>query len=759
MKFILTILLTFTVYSQDYFGSLKGTVTEYGVKTPLIGVNVSINSLKIGAVTDLNGKFEITNIPVGTYIVSFQYLGYKSYNQTDLVIRSGRKVNLNIELHEDLYSADIVEVSSSYFKKSEDKQVSSVSFSSEELRRAPGSGGEISRVLSVMPSITSLGESSQDIMVRGGSALENGFYIDNIPVPALNHFQGLDGTSNGPTGIINSDLIENVDFYTGGFNSSFGDKMSSIVDIKYREANRDAFDTQLDFNIIGFGGNIEGPISKNGSFIVSGRRSYLDIIADQIDEGSGAPSYSDFQTKFVYDISDADKLVLLGIIGSSQVDQKIDKVIENEENEVGYIDNSQNTIGLNWMRSFSTQFFMNNSISYSTFDSRLRAHYSGLDNIHQKNELRAKFNLDNSFFHFRNKSFYELNASNKFEFGFEYKLEKSNYSYLIKERTNYANEVSPELNIDTELSGAKSSLFFSYIAKLNQSIAATIGLRADQNSYNEDLYLSPRLTVNYRLNADISANFSYGTYYQTIPNYYLSQNNNNKSLKDTKSTHYIFGLDYILTEDSKLTLELYHKEYENAPIGLGNNPAYLFDQKGGFPVGKLTDQGEARSSGLELVYQKKLTDNFYSTISSSYFISRYKDQNEVWRNRAFDSRFTFNAIAGYKLNKKWEFSFRWQYQGGLPTTPVDIAESRRTGETVLNTAKLNENRLDANHSLYLRVDRRYQFDRSNLIFYLSIWNTYGNNNVLAKYWNPVKSKVDEHTSLGMLPILGIEYEF
>jgi hypothetical protein len=459
MKFILFLMISIClIYSQEYKGHLKGLVLEYGVKTPLIAVNVSINNLKIGAVTDENGSFIIKDIPAGTYNVTFQYLGYRPYSQSDVVIRSGRTNILNIELVEDLYSAETVEVTSSYFKRNEDKPLSTISFSSEELRRAPGSGGEISRVLSVMPSVTSLGESSQDIMVRGGSALENGFYIDNIPVPALNHFQGLDGTSNGPTGIINSDLIENVDFYTGGFNSSYGDRLSSIVDIKYREANRDQYDTQLDFNIIGFGGNIEGPISNIGSFILSGRRSYLDIIAEQIDEGSGAPSYSDIQSKLVFDLSDRDKLVVLGIHGNSQVDQQIDKVIENEENEVGYINNNQNTVGLNWMKSLSNSFFSNTSISFSAFDSKLSSHYTGLDNIYNKNELRASFELDNSFFHFRNKSFYEFNTSNKFEFGVEFKLERSNYNYLIKEHTNYANEVSPELSVKTNLEGSKSSV-------------------------------------------------------------------------------------------------------------------------------------------------------------------------------------------------------------------------------------------------------------------------------------------------------------
>ena len=131
-------------------------------------------------------------------------------------------------------------------------------------------------------------------MVRGGGPTENGFIIDNIPIPSISHFNQTDGRSNGPIGLINTEMVENIDFYANGFSSIYGNKLSSYADISYREGNRSNFEGNIYLGAGGLGFLIEGPLSKKITFITSLRKSYLDLLADFLNAG-GFPAYSDVQ--------------------------------------------------------------------------------------------------------------------------------------------------------------------------------------------------------------------------------------------------------------------------------------------------------------------------------------------------------------------------------------------------------------------------------------------------------------------------------
>ena len=183
------------------------------------------------------------------------------------------------------------------------------------------------------------------------------------------------------------------------------------------------------------------------------------------------------------------------------------------------------------------------------------------------------------------------------------------------------------------------------------------------------------------------------------------------------------------------------------------------DDRSGFGNGKYVSEGNAYSRGIEVMIQKKLATDFYGTISASHFISKYTDRDGVERNRDFDARTTINLIGGYKPNNKWEFGVRWQFQGGLPSTPVDINASRLAGETRLDMTQYKNSRLPSIHSLFVLIDRRFNYSKSALNLYLSVWNSYNNNNILGNSWNSIKKKVDTETSMGMLPMFGMEYEF
>ena len=304
----------------------------------------------------------------------------------------------------------------------------------------------------------------------------------------------------------------------------------------------------------------------------------------------------------------------------------------------------------------------------------------------------------------------------------------------------------------------------NYIAKPVSRLTTTLGIRADYLSYNKNSYLSPRFSFSYQFTPRTSLNGATGVFYQNLPLVLLSQRESNRDLKDPMATHYILGIDHLLTENTKLSLEAYEKDYQDFPIDPTQPSLFQLDElfyRYGFFFNHapLLDNGKAYSRGVELTLQKKLAENFYGLASASYFRTRYKGGDDIWRDRLFDNRLMFSVEGGYKPNSKWEFSMRWIYAGGAPYTPFDLEASRQLNRAVLDENKINEARYPDYHSLNVRFDRRFNFSSTNLVFYLSVWNAYDRKNIASYYWNEEENKPDVIYQWSLLPIFGLEFEF
>jgi hypothetical protein len=146
-------------------------------------------------------------------------------------------------------------------------------------------------------------------------------------------------------------------------------------------------------------------------------------------------------------------------------------------------------------------------------------------------------------------------------------------------------------------------------------------------------------------------------------------------------------------------------------------------------------------------------------ISGSYSRVRYEGYDGVWRDRVFDNRYNFSVGGGYKPNNVWEFSTRWIYAGGPPYTPFDTVASQAINRGVLDQNSINAERYPDYHSLNVRLDRRFHFSHSNLILYLSVWNTYNQENISSYYWDEIENKLHTSYQWGLIPVFGLEYEF
>ena len=737
-------------------GTIQGRITDAEDQSPLIGVNVVVQGTTLGASTNSDGRYEIKHVEPGIYTLEIRYIGHRNQVVPDVVVKPNRPTTIDRRLRPEVIEGEEVTVTASYFSEDNIESVSSSQFSSEELRRSPGAGQEISRVLTTVPGVASTGDTNQDLLVRGGSPSEVGFYVDNIPVPQIKHFPMQDGSSNGPIGIINTDLVSEINFNTGGFNSSYGNHLSAIGDITYREGNRDRVLGQLDLNMAGFGGNAEGPIGEDnkGSWIVSGRRSYLDVIADMINAG-GAPRYSDAQAKGTYDLNKRNKLTALTIFGASKFtmgrEEALDKGFDNYQT-AEYL---QNTTGLNWRHLYGSDMYSNLSLSYSfknedTFskETATRQDDSYIKNTDQSAALRYV-------------AYARLSDRSKLEFGAESRYVSGDFDYFFSSSIDRTGTVQPARNINQTIDGFNSAAFATFSYKPAERWSVSPGLRVNHNSFNSDLDVAPRIATSYRFSERLTFNAAGGYYYQNLPLYYLSQNRSIRELPSIRASHLIAGFDYMLTSATKLTVEVYSKTYNQVPVLPGDtrngDPGYILDQMDFYD--ELVPGGKARARGIDFMVQKKMKDHFYGTVSGSFFRSRYRDHNGEWHNRNYDVKYLFNIIGGYRPNKKWEVSARWSYIGERPFTPIDREASRQAGTTVRRMAEFNERRLPAYHSLFLRMDRRHFFENTSITTYISLWNAYNRDNVHSYHWNSDDNEINRTTQFDLIPVGGVEFEF
>ncbi len=758
---LLSVLLSILILIQHVYGngavdvrtgSIKGVVKDSDTKTPLAGVTIRGINTKIVTITDEKGNFTIPNIPVGNYTLEFTCPDFSRLVKTDIIVKSNRVTTVPAELQ--LHLQVEISVSSGYFSQEQEQPNSNTSFSYEELRRSAGSAGDISRLVSILPSVSRVNDQWNGLIVRGGCPTENAFYIDNIEIPDINHYP-VRGSTGGAIGILNVDFIRDVHFYSGGFSALFGDKLSSVMDIQFREGNRDQLDLQVGLNMTGFGFIGEGPIGRKGSWMFSARKSYLDLIVDAIGAGI-APRYGDLQGKIVYDISERNKLTILGVTGIDSVSLSKNNSMDQGLMIFGDSDSLENTIGFNFRSIWKENGY--SDISFSHSYTKYKSEFYDM----VSEEIDFEDSSSEQAFHLRNVNYYRFNEALQFSFGVEAKHIMNRYKYFIEEYINILGNTVPARTRNIKTGANKLGVFSNFSWKPFSRLMLNLGIRADYFSFNKKISISPRASISYKISDKTSLNGSLGIFHQSLPFSLLVAVNNGKDLKGPTSYHYILGLNHLLSENTLLTLEIYDKEYRNFPIDPTQPGLFLADEF--FTIGfqghdEVVEAGIARSYGLELTIQKKLARKIYGIICCSYFRSRYKGLDGKWRERVYDNRFIFSVEGGYKPNKKWEFSLRWTYAGGIPYTPFDIEASESLGSGIFDLNHINSERNPAYHSLNIRFDKRFYFKKTNLTVFFNIWNLYNRKNVANHSWNKIEQKPDLSHQWSFIPVAGFEFEF
>lgn len=793
---LLFIFLSGTILAQ---GVVKGRIFNPVNNEPVAFANVLILETELGAISDVDGNYEIQNVPPGLYNIRASFVGYKTVTKYEIQVSQAKAIQLDFELQEDASELSEVVVSSE-FTRSEETPLSVRRLNTNEIERYPGGNRDISRVIQSLPGVASTASFRNDILIRGGAPNENKFFIDEIEVPVINHF-ATQGSSGGPVGILNVNLIKNVDVITGGFPANRMNSLSSFFEFELKEGRRDEMFTQLTVGASELTLSNEGPIGDKTTYLFSARRSYLQGLFRLLGLPF-LPTFNDFQVKTTTKLNDKTELTFLGVgaIDNFVLNQDIpdDETEEERENRLYLLgvlpiqEQWNYTTGLKlkrfrengfWTFVLSRNMLNNRSFKYANNDE------SSEDNLifdYLSQESENKFRAENSIFG----TGYTLKYGVNYEYS-RYLIE--NFDRATLSSTGQVIDISSISNFNSYGAFVSGSKTFD-----GERLLLTGGIRMDgsdfgrtaQNPLNQ---ISPRISVSYQLKPNLFATANAGIYYQRPPYTVLGFRNNEGELinqqndvRFIRNNQLIAGIELLQPEKNRrFTAEAFYKRYSNYPSSVlnGISLANLGADFGVIGNEAVISNSDGRAYGIEFLAQQRLFNDFYGIAALTLVRSEFTNPNtEGFIPSSWDNRIILSLTAGKRFKKNWEIGARWRFLGGTPYTPFDVEESALISnwdlrnQGILDFTQINGERLPAFHQLDLRVDKKYYFKNWNLNWYFDIQNAYNFEAQQAPLLVPERDdagdlivnpndpsryqlKLIENTAGNILPTIGLIIEF
>jgi len=746
-SFLVTFLVFLTQISLSQY-EVEGIVTDSVTGEKLRDVNAEVNSevseLIDYALTDNQGVFLINFREAGIYFLTFTLKNYNNKNVTLIITDSAKQYEMNTVLVRTDPHTDTIKVHSSYFKSAPDISTSYSNTKYEEIRKNPGSFEDVIKYYNTVPGVISGNDANNHLLVRGGSSFENLILIDGFEIPNPNHY-GPPGSSNGALSFINAKMIGDVDFYSGGFPARYGDKVSSVMDINFREGKRKHF-RDLNISVTGFGGFFEGPLTSKGSYMFAARKSYFELIKEQL-ASELLPEYWDFNAKLNFDISKTEKISFTGLyvideakawrINAGNSDDTINMTLSN--NSIKY----SNQTGLLKVSSVTGYSFSSYDAKYILYDLEVKDRYFSV-----AQNINYKFN---DLFTF------DLSAGLKYYF--------SDYRVFSDASFNESGYFVPVLFVDTEVKTIKMYSGFNVTSTLlGGRLVLNTGLRVDYFGYMYHPYsVSPRVGGVFRIWDKTNIKANAGIYYQAPELSWLVTFVNNRDLEYIKCAEFVLGIEHFIGNNIQLSAEGYLKQYSNYPVSL-YDPNYIFINNGVDLYPNFLDEavsaGKGYFMGVDLsVQQKNRGKGLFWKAGYSFTNSKFLALAGGYQPVEFDPVNQFNITAGFKFANGFSVSGNFKYTGGRPYTPYDMARSYQFNRGVFIEDYYNKARMPEYVRLDLRIEQELKPWNSELVMYIEVLNVLNRKNLYSYGWDYGANQLKEYVQIYRVPVLGLSWKF
>ena len=687
------------LFSQG-LSSISGFVRDDTSGEPISYANVFLSNSTLGAATNQDGYFVISNIPVGKYEVNATMIGYGIFKQ-NIELSEGQPIRLDIRLNEEIIQTTEVLVTAERQKFERSMESSQISLDIREINSAPAFiEPDVFRTLQMLPGVQTTSDFSSALYVRGSTPDQNLIMLDGIAVYNPYHLGGIFST-------FNTDAIKEADFHAGGFPARYGGRMGAILNVLNREGNTRKVKGSANISLISSKGLIEGPLPSwrgmKGSWMISGRRTYFDTVIDALKipigqriDGSDIyfqfPYYFyDYQVKINVDIDQDHRLTYSRFYGDDIVDFSFEETLESSGTNVNV--KSETGFGVKWpwgnhTNGLTWRWIIAPDLVAKTFFSHSRYRFDFELSAQDRNTYTY---TDSTIELFSDVTFraFDIIKDNTIETALTWQAAQDHTvtgGFQVK-------DVNFDLGLDISIATQDTSLDFSLLSLVNNTREIAIfaqdkwdfseklkfqfGLRSTHYNLHNNIYFDPRLSMKYHYSKDIAFKLNWGLYHQFL----TTANNQDENLrlvelwlgipKDKPASvaqHIISGLEYMSPKNIFYRLEVYHKDFDNLLTLKQENTNTVEGAESDSTTNEFWDT-KGNSHGIELLI-KKSSGKLNGWVGYTYARTKYYTDPSGWHYPNFDRTHTLNIVGNIELSQDLEFSAGLTRSSGNPYTKI-----------------------------------------------------------------------------------------
>ncbi|NDV66313.1 carboxypeptidase-like regulatory domain-containing protein [Bacteroides sp. 224] len=670
--------------------TIRGTVVDHSSGTPLPYIHVILTDLpEIGASTDNDGKFVLSNVPVGRHDLRAGAIGYETSMFREIMVTSAKEVNLEIRLKESTQQLEEVTVT---VRTNKDQPLNNMALSGarmlsvEEASRFAGGMDDPARLVSSFAGV-SPGVGNNGISVHGNAPSLLQWRLEDVEIPNPNHFADVATLGGGILSSLSSNVLGNSDFFTSAFPAEYNNAVSGVFDMRLRNGNSQKFQHTLQAGILGLDIASEGPISKkhNSSYIFNYRYSTTGLMNKVSPAGDleQVMDYQDLNFKLNFPTRKAGVFSVWGTALKDKIKPEIESPEEWEFKDDAKDSRMNQTSAA---AGLSHRYFFNENTSLKTTVATTYSEAKAWEKIYNQEMISTPWlDFNSKYTNLVLTSHLNKKYSNKHTNKTGFTVTNMRYDTHLKLapfETKPLETVS-EGKGNTNLISAYTSSLFNF----NDQLSATIGVNGQILTLNNRWTVEPRAAIKWQASSRSSFGLAYGLHsrMEKMDVYFVKTKESgdklvNKDLDFTKTHHLSLSYNYKLSDNMNLKVETYLQYLYDVPV-MADSSYSILNRNLFYVENELVNKGKGRNYGVDVTLEKYMTKGMYYMLTASLFNSEYCGGDGVWHNTKFNRNYIINGLVG----KEWmmgrnkqnvlSVNLKLTLQGGERYSLVDVAAS------------------------------------------------------------------------------------
>lgn len=755
---LLNLLCVSFAFSQSPTSTIRGTITDNDTGLPLSAATISIPATEQGTQSDNEGHFRFESLTIGRYSITISFVGYETLVINEILLEAGKEQVLPIKL-----APSGIQLQSAEVQGDRAQAVNSVNaITPEQTLRYAATYMDPARVAASFPGVAVANDQANGLVIRGNSPNSMQWRLEGVEIVNPNHLSNAGNASDRPTqtgggvNILSTQLLATSYLYTGAFPAQFGNALSGVMDMNFRNGNNEKQEFTVQASLIGLDLSAEGPFSKKSkaSYLLNYRYSFTGLLANMgVQLGGEDNRFQDLSFKVHLPTEKAGEFSFFGMggISSNVFSAERDTAaweIQKDQYDIDYR-NKMGAAGVTHRIALGNQTTLYTALVGSGLSTHRESYILNRNDVTIRS-LQDQDEVTKSLWSFTSNLTKRFGAKTRLKTGF---FVNRKYDRLYSRGA-----------VDKSMSGYIFQPYASFQHQLSEKLSSEVGLNYVYYAFTKSHSVEPRASLKLQATASKSVSFSYGIHSQAqTPAVYFSKDRTEfegdmqyeiKRPGPTKAHHFVLGYQDNVRSNGILKIEAYLQNYFQVPItfpwsdAASSNYSTLNTIEPAVGEG-LINRGTGRNYGLEISYQRFLAKSYYLMVSGSLYNSTFVGYDKVRHNTRYNGNHTFSFTGGKEFNSgrnsTWGVNTKILWLGGFRESYNISGPFDR---------KLND---------YFRPDLRIYWKKSrtkyNRTLALDIQNLSNTKNEAYSYFDTIKNKRTMQYQLGTIPVISYRVEF